>query len=173
MGPLATGLAFLPLTVPFAVNPPLTGRIVARSGPRLPVLAGLALLASGTAALALAARADAPYAWLAAGLLLTGLGVSFALPPWSPPWAAGGLLNAARQAGASLGVATMGAPLMAGGTTRASGMSGATGAFWAFLMAAVACAATGIWFGRPPTADRPRASGISIVTLRIKETLGA
>ncbi|MEU5030270.1 MFS transporter [Streptomyces milbemycinicus] len=159
MGPLATGLAFLPLTVPFAVNPPLTGRIVAKSGPRLPVLAGLALLASGTAALALAARADARYAWLAAGLLLTGLGVSCALPalvtavvsgaPQSAAGAAGGLLNAARQAGASLGVAMMGAPLMAGGTTGASGVtgaSGATGAFWAFLMAAVACAATGIWF---------------------------
>ncbi|MDW6057333.1 hypothetical protein SAZ11_03620 [Streptomyces sp. FXJ1.4098] len=114
--------------------------------------------------------ADRPRRPFALPALVTAVGGA---APQSAAGAAGGLLNAARQAGASLGVATMGAPLMAGGTTRASGTSGATGAFWAFLMAAVACAATGIWFGRPPTADRPRASGISIVTLRIKETLGA
>ncbi|WP_346179498.1 MFS transporter [Streptomyces cuspidosporus] len=149
MGPVATGLAFLPLTLPFALNPPLTGRIVAKVGPRRPVLGGLVLLAAGTATLALAGGAEAPYGRLAVGLLLTGLGVSFALPalvtavvgaaPQSAAGAAGGLLNAARQAGASLGVATMGAPLMADRTA---------GASWAFLIAAVACAATGFWFGR-------------------------
>ncbi|WP_079150982.1 MFS transporter [Streptomyces sparsogenes] len=149
MGPVATGLAFLPLTLPFALNPPLTGRIVAKVGPRRPVLGGLVLLAAGTATLALAGGAEAPYGRLAVGLLLTGLGVSFALPalvtavvgaaPQSAAGAAGGLLNAARQAGASLGVATMGAPLMADRTG---------GASWAFLIAAAACAATGVWFGR-------------------------
>lgn len=40
------GAALLPMTLPFAVNPLLTGRIVARSGPRPPVLAGLGLLAA-------------------------------------------------------------------------------------------------------------------------------
>ncbi|KUJ67117.1 MFS transporter [Streptomyces albus subsp. albus] len=148
MEPLTTGLAFLPLTLPFAVNPPLTGRIVAKVGPRRPVLGGLALLAAGTAVLATAARAEAPYGWLALGLLLTGLGVSFALPalvtsvvsaaPQGAGGAAGGLLNAVRQAGASIGVATMGAPLSLGT---------APGASWAFLTAALACAATGLWFG--------------------------
>ncbi|MFC0598444.1 MFS transporter [Streptomyces palmae] len=148
MTPLVTGLAFLPLTLPFAVNPPLTGRIVAKVGPRRPVLGGLALLAAGTAGLAVAARTGAPYGWLALGLLLTGLGVSFALPalvtavvsaaPQGAGGAAGGLLNAVRQTGASLGVAAMGAPLTLGT---------AAGASWAFLVAALVCAATGLWFG--------------------------
>ncbi|SES32910.1 MFS transporter [Streptomyces qinglanensis] len=147
MSALETGLAFLPLTVPFAVNPPLTGRIVARRGPRPPVLGGLVLLAAGGAVLAVATWARAPYGWLAAGLLLTGLGVSFALPALvtavagaAPPGAGGsvgGILNAARQTGASLGIAAMGAPLAAG-----------TGsAPWAFAVAAVVCAGAAAWFG--------------------------
>jgi DHA2 family methylenomycin A resistance protein-like MFS transporter len=33
---IATGLAFLPLTLPFALNPPVTGRLTARFGPARP-----------------------------------------------------------------------------------------------------------------------------------------
>ncbi|MFD0688578.1 MFS transporter [Actinomadura fibrosa] len=119
LGAFATGLAFLPMTLPFAFNPLLTGRIVARTGPRPPVLAGLALLAAGGAALGAAMHAGASYPWLVAGLLATGFGVSFALPalatmvvtaaPAGTAGAAGGLLNAVRQLGAALGVAVMGA----------------------------------------------------------------
>jgi DHA2 family methylenomycin A resistance protein-like MFS transporter len=148
-GPLATGLALLPLTVPFVANPPLTGRIVAARGPRLPVLTGLALLAAGTTVVAAADRTHAADGWLALGLLLTGLGVSFALPalvaavigaaPEGSAGAAGGLLNSARQSGASLGVAAMGAPLT---------VHPATGAPWAFATAAVVCAGAGAWFAR-------------------------
>ncbi|WP_345138437.1 MFS transporter, partial [Streptomyces mexicanus] len=100
---LEAGLAFLPLTVPFAANPPLTGRIVARTGPRRPILAGLALLAAGGTLLACTVFADGAYPWLALGLLLTGFGISCVLPPLAaavvsaaPPGtagAAGGLLN--------------------------------------------------------------------------------
>ncbi|WP_242887418.1 MFS transporter [Actinomadura litoris] len=114
-----TGLAFLPMTLPFAFNPLVTGRIVARTGPRPPVLAGLALLTAGGAALGAALLASAPYPVLVAGLLGTGFGVSFALPalatavvaaaPEGTAGAAGGLLNAVRQSGATLGVAIMGA----------------------------------------------------------------
>ncbi|MEW2515587.1 MFS transporter [Streptomyces sp. NPDC046870] len=116
---LETGLAFLPLTVPFAANPPLTGRIVARTGPRPPIVAGLALLTAGSTLLAAAVFADGAYVWLAVGLLLTGLGISFVLPALAaavlgvaPPGtagSAGGLLNAVRQTGATLGVALTGA----------------------------------------------------------------
>jgi MFS transporter, DHA2 family, methylenomycin A resistance protein len=44
---LETGMAFLPMTLPFAFNPLLTGRIVAKTGPRSPVLTGLGLLTAG------------------------------------------------------------------------------------------------------------------------------
>ncbi|MFI6123770.1 MFS transporter [Streptomyces sp. NPDC051064] len=116
---LDAGLAFLPLTVPFAANPPLTGKIVARTGPRRPILAGLALLTAGSTVLARTVLAEGAYHWLALGLLLTGFGISSVLPalvaaiisaaPSGTTGAAGGLLNAVRQVGATLGAALMGA----------------------------------------------------------------
>jgi DHA2 family methylenomycin A resistance protein-like MFS transporter len=141
LDPLETGLAFLPLTVPFAANPPFTGKIVARMGPRPPILAGLALLAAGGAVLAGAVFAHGSYVWLAVGLVMTGFGVSYALPalvaavvnvaPRGTAGAVGGLLNAVRQVGATLGVAVMGAAVAAG-----------TG--WALLLSAAVC--TLAWF---------------------------
>ncbi|MEU6204072.1 MFS transporter [Micromonospora musae] len=143
LDPLETGLAFLPLTVPFAVNPTFTGRVVARVGPRRPILAGLALLAAGGLALAGGVFADAGYAWLAPGLLLTGFGVSYVLPslvaamvevaPTGTAGAVGGLLNAVRQVGATLGVAVMGATL-------------AAGVGWALLLSAALCAVAWLLF---------------------------
>jgi MFS transporter, DHA2 family, methylenomycin A resistance protein len=117
--PLQTGLAFLPMTLPFAFNPLLTGRIVARTGPRGPVLGGLGLLTGGGVLFGAALGSGASYAAFVAGLVCTGFGVSFALPalatmvvaaaPGGTAGAAGGLLNAVRQLGATLGVAVMGA----------------------------------------------------------------
>ncbi|RFU40867.1 MFS transporter, partial [Actinomadura logoneensis] len=110
-GPVATGLALLPMTVPFILGPPVTGRVVARFGPRPALLGGTALLTAG--AVLLASHV------LTVGLLLTGCGVALALPslaaavmsaaPEGTAGAAGGLLNAVRQSGATLGVAVAGA----------------------------------------------------------------
>lgn len=119
-GAVRCGLAFLPMTVPFAVNPLLTGRLVARVGARGPILAGLLLLGSGGGVMGGAVFSGAPYPVLAAGLVAAGFGVSLALPalvtavvagaaPLGAAGAAGGLLNAARQGGATLGVAVLGA----------------------------------------------------------------
>ncbi|WP_336210517.1 MFS transporter [Nonomuraea sp. LPB2021202275-12-8] len=116
--PLATGLAFLPLTLPMTVNPVVTGRIVARYGARPPILGGLSLLAAGLAGVALT---EALTPWL----VVMGFGLSFCLPalvagvvssaPSGSAGTAGGVLNAARQAGATLGVAVLagvGRPLL-------------------------------------------------------------
>ncbi|MFD6532306.1 MFS transporter [Streptomyces sp. NPDC060184] len=160
LSPLETGLVFLPLTVPFAANPPLTGRIVARKGPRLPVLTGLSLLTAGGAALAGPAFAGGSFLLLAPGLLLTGFGISFVLPalaaavvgaaPEGTAGAAGGLLNAVRQVGATLGVALMGAV--------AAGHTG-----WSLLLSAGVCGLAGLVFawarpGAGPRAARGRGS---------------
>lgn len=136
LSPFETGLAFLPLTVPFAASPAFTGKVVARMGPSRPILAGLALLAAGGAALAGGVFTDAGYPWLAPGLLLTGFGVSCVLPslvaamvevaPVGTAGAVGGLLNAVRQVGATLGVAMMGAIV-------------AAGVGWALLLSAALC----------------------------------
>ncbi|MEV5556477.1 MFS transporter [Nonomuraea wenchangensis] len=117
--PMAAGLAFLPLTLPMTVNPLLTGRLVARHGPRPPILGGLALVAAGLGGLALT-EAVAPW------LVVMGFGLSLVLPalmagmvgraPAGTAGTAGGMLNAFRQAGATLGVAVMGVigrPLLA------------------------------------------------------------
>lgn len=145
LSPLQTGLAFLPLTVPFAVIPPIAGKIVARVGARRPILAGLALLAVGGTVLACAVFATLDYPVLALGLLLSGFGVAFALPavvtaivnaaPPGTAGAVGGLLNAVRQVGATLGVAVMGALV-------------GPGIGWAMLSSTAACALAFAVFGR-------------------------
>ncbi|GAA3112983.1 MFS transporter [Streptosporangium carneum] len=152
LGPAATGLALLPLTLPFALNPPVTGRIMARFGARPPILAGTALLVAGGVTLGYVTRSAAGYGWLALGLLLTGFGVSLALPalvtavitaaPQGTAGAAGGLLNSVRQSGAILGVAVMGGCVSLNGTA---------GAAYAFALSATVCAAAGIWFAHDRT----------------------
>ncbi|ETK36078.1 MFS transporter [Microbispora sp. ATCC PTA-5024] len=127
--PAETGAAFLPMTLPFAVNPLFTGAILARTGPRTPVLAGLILLIASDAALGAAVASGAAYPALAAGLAGAGTGVSLALPalvamvvaaaPEGAAGAASGLLNAVRQVGATLGVALAGAFVTAGGASGA------------------------------------------------------
>ncbi len=109
--PSMTGLAFLPLTIPTAFNPIFTGRLVARVGPRIPAMAGFLLMAAGTLIQACSTSA----ALSVVALALLGFGVSLAIPslltavvaaaPADLTGIAGGALNAARQAGAALGVA--------------------------------------------------------------------
>ncbi|WP_405667882.1 MFS transporter [Streptomyces sp. NBC_01166] len=144
---LETGLAFLPLTVPFVANPPLTGRIVTHTGPRPPILGGLALLTAGGTVLAGTVFAEGAYVWLAVGLLLTGFGISFILPALvaavigaAPPGTAGsvgGLLNAIRQIGATFGVALMG--------TAAAADTG-----WSLLLSGGLCAVAWLAFALTP-----------------------
>jgi DHA2 family methylenomycin A resistance protein-like MFS transporter len=121
------GLAFLPLTVPTAVNPIFTGRLVARIGARGPAVAGFVLMVAGTLIQALAGGVPASIA----GLLLLGTGVSFAIPalvtavvaaaPGDLMGIGAGALNAARQTGAVLGVAVLGTIMATGATTTAGG----------------------------------------------------
>jgi DHA2 family methylenomycin A resistance protein-like MFS transporter len=146
---VGTGLAFLPMTLPTAFNPLLTGRIVARTGPRGPVLAGLCLLAAGATVMGAAVWSGAPYAVLAAGLAAAGFGVSFALPalttavitlaPDGAAGAAGGFFNALRQLGATMGVAVLGA-FVTVAPHRATGRAD-HGVAEALLLAAAVCAA--------------------------------
>lgn len=124
------GLALLPMMVPLAFNPILTGRIVARIGARVPMTAGFALAGAGTLFLVLT-EAKAGNALTVAGLLLVGIGVSFVLPslmaavmaavPKEQAGAISGALNSGRQLGATLGVAVLGA-IVEGGDTMAAGV---------------------------------------------------
>ncbi|WP_103355442.1 MFS transporter [Amycolatopsis sp. CA-128772] len=120
--PSMTGMAFLPVTIPTAFNPIFTGRLVARVGPRVPAVAGFLLMSLGVLVQACSTAAVLSVVALA----MLGFGVSLAIPSLltavvaaAPPdltGVAGGALNAARQAGAALGVAVLGA-VLAGTTT--------------------------------------------------------
>ncbi|MEV5715502.1 MFS transporter [Amycolatopsis mediterranei] len=129
--PSATGLAFLPLTIPTAFNPIFTGRSVARSGSRIPAVSGFLLMSAGTL---IQVWSTSP-ALSAVALALLGFGVSLAIPSLlaavvaaAPPeltGIAGGGLNASRQTGAALGVAILGALLT--GTTASIALVTAAG----------------------------------------------
>ena len=152
---LRTGLALLPLTLPFVLLPRLTGRLVARIGSRTPILAGLAMQAAGGVVLASCVWTGAGYAWFVLGLLLTGAGVPFVLPsvvtaivnaaPAGAAGAAGGLLNSIRQVGATIGVAVMGAFV-------ADATGSGTGA--PLLLAGACCAAAATVFAAATSPGR-------------------
>jgi DHA2 family methylenomycin A resistance protein-like MFS transporter len=120
--PLMTGLALLPEGVFVALASMLSGRLMGRTGPRLPMLAGLLCGAAGFAGL-IAAGQSTPYAVLVAPLIAAGFGMAFTMPAATAAviedasaeqaGIASGVLNAARQAGGAIGVAVLGA-LIAG-----------------------------------------------------------
>ncbi|MEU4246927.1 MFS transporter [Amycolatopsis sp. NPDC026612] len=148
--PSMTGLAFLPLTIPTAFNPIFTGRLVARVGPRIPALAGFLLMAGGTLIQACSTSA----ALSVVALALLGFGVSLAIPSLltavvaaAPPdltGVAGGALNAARQTGAALGVAVLGALLTSTTTVITLVTAAALLLAGALVVAAIPVAKTGL-----------------------------
>lgn len=118
LSPLATGLAFVPMTGLTAVVTLLTPRIAARSGPYLPMAAGQVLMALGLVGIGLAAT-NAPI-WLLAVLTIpVGLGASLTVPtlttlvvgsvPAERAGTASGVLNTCRQLGGALAIAVFGA----------------------------------------------------------------
>lgn len=118
------GLLFLPMTVPVAFVPMLTGRLVVRFGARPVMFAGLALDLLGGAVLLLGHTS----LWTVFAVeLLIGAGSPLAIPACIADMSAAtpleysatgqGALNAARMSGTALGVAVFGtlASLAAGG----------------------------------------------------------
>lgn len=114
---LAAGAMLLPMAVPLAVLAPVSGRLTARFGTRVPLAAGAAVAAAGC--LSLLGPAPGGYAALLPALLGIGIGdglivtavVAAAMRAVPPGHAglAGGFSNTARQVGTALGVAVYGA----------------------------------------------------------------
>lgn len=118
MTALATGLAFVPMTVLTAFVSPTAAWFTARFGPRMPVIAGQTTMVVGLALLALV-PASAP-TWLLIVLMVpVGAGGSLAVPaltsllldrvPAERAGTASGVLNTSRQVGGALAVAVFGA----------------------------------------------------------------
>ena len=118
LSPLATGLFFLPATLPMSVVPPLTARAVARFGARRTMLTGFATYLAAAVFL-LALGAHAPLWTYALGALLFSLAAVQVVPavtaeislaaPARHAATGQGALYASRQAGSALGVAVVSA----------------------------------------------------------------
>ncbi|MFC9506177.1 MFS transporter [Streptomyces sp. NPDC057002] len=119
---LGAGIAFLPMMLLSACLTPFSARIAERTGPRVPVIAGLLLIAAGSVALA-GVPASVPV-WVTA-LLLIPIGMSgpLVMPPTTAlllehvsaqhTGTASGVFNTSRQIGGALAVAVFGALLSA------------------------------------------------------------
>jgi DHA2 family methylenomycin A resistance protein-like MFS transporter len=135
--PGATGLALLPFGGSVALCAPVAGRLTGRLGPRVPILTGLVLACGAT--IVLRARLDVD---LEAGDLwwtfaLLGAGVGLAVPPMTVTAVtavdlartgmASAVHNASRQLGQTLGVAVIGAIVLARAGDAADGGRRLTG----------------------------------------------
>ncbi len=118
LSPLEAGLYTLPMAVMAMAIPPISGRIVATRGARVPlVISGLGM-AVGCAMLAQVDRTTSTW-WLFAAYILFGIGFGFVNAPVTNaavsgmPRAqaglAGAIVSASRQVGQTLGVAVVGA----------------------------------------------------------------
>jgi DHA2 family methylenomycin A resistance protein-like MFS transporter len=117
--PLAAGVALIPLFAPLAVLAPFGGRLAARLGARLPIVAGLVLAAGGLALLAAAEASSSYPTLLLPAFLAWGIGLGLLTPavvaaavaavPASRSGLGSAVNNTARQAGGAIGVAVAGA----------------------------------------------------------------
>jgi DHA2 family methylenomycin A resistance protein-like MFS transporter len=115
---LAAGFALLPMSVAFVLVSQLSGKITNSLGPRAPMTAGMALMGTGLVLLALIAR-ESSLILIETALLIIGCGlglntgpvnsVAVTNVPKARAGTASGLVNTARMAGATLGVAVLGA----------------------------------------------------------------
>jgi EmrB/QacA subfamily drug resistance transporter len=116
-GPLDAGLRLLPLTTTLFFIAPIAGALINRVGERPLIVGGLLLEAVGMAWIALIVAPHLPYVEMIAPLILTGAGVSMAIPATqsaviksvSPEHIgkASGTFSTMRQLGAAFGIAIL------------------------------------------------------------------
>ncbi len=139
--PVRTGLTILPMPVTMALCAPLSGRMLAGRGPRVPlVAAGAALTLSSAALSQLSYTSGTMFLIGTYGLFGVGVGmVSSAITngfmsglPRSQAGVASGMNSASRQVGTSLGVAIVGSVLAASlrGSMHAGFLGAAHAGWW-------------------------------------------
>jgi EmrB/QacA subfamily drug resistance transporter len=155
VSPFIAGLGMLPISVAYIVTAQATGRLAHIIATRWLITAGMAAMGLGMMGFGTFTSATS-WSYLIAVFVVTGIGLGFNTAPAvglavkSAPKAlagtASGLVNTARMAGATLGVAALGALLGAGAPARRevallSGMHHASWLGAAVLMAGAALAA--------------------------------
>ena len=165
LSPIQAGLATVPMALMTMLASPLSGRIVGRRGPRLPLVISGICLATGSAIL-IGIEPTTPFAQLIAAYVTFGLGFGFVNAPITNaavsgmPRAQAGVASAiattSRQCGQTLGVAVVGAIV----TSRVSEAvhvdpSAASSPAWWTL---TACGVVVLLLGFVATGNRARAS---------------
>jgi MFS family permease len=117
-----TGLVFVPVAVLVVLVAPLAPGLAARLGPARVVCAGLILVATGLAAVALATR-HVSFPALLPGMIVIGIGSALTVPlttsvlaavPEARTGVAGSLLGVAREASGLVGISVIGLIVSAG-----------------------------------------------------------
>lgn len=138
LGALEAGLYMLPMAALTFLFAPLSGRLVATRGPRLPLLvAGVTMSASGLLFAVFEAETSTPL--LFAGYMLFGLGFGMVNAPVtntavsgmprSQAGVAAAIASTSRQTGGTLGVAVVGS-VLASGMGHGADFAEATGPAW-------------------------------------------
>ena len=163
---LQAGLVTLPMAAMSALLPPIAGRIVGRRGPRIPLVAGGAGIAAGSALLFLTLDDATPLPMIVAAFVVFGAGFGLINPPITnaavsgmPVTQAGvaaAVASTSRQVGSALGVAVIGTLVtsrIAGGM--ATGFVPAAQVGWAVM---TACGLAVAVLGLVTTGKRARRS---------------
>lgn len=187
LGALAAGLYLLPMALMNIITSPLSGRLTANQGPRLPLLlAGTATALGG--ALFAVADAETSNALLFPAYCLIGAGVGLANTPLTnaamagiPPERAGvaaAIIATSRQFGQALGVAVLGAVLTTGLHRPGAGhVQAVRPAYWIITGcgAAIVLLTTLTTTRRTPAAARRAGcdcgpvGGVSVFSLRLRQ----
>ncbi len=115
---VGTGLAYLPMMITFIFSNVASGAVGSRTGPRLPMILGAAVMLAGFAMLSRLGP-ETPYFAMVFPFIVIPAGMGFAVPAMtaavlssvdrSRSGTASAVLNAARQTGGAMGVAVFGA----------------------------------------------------------------
>jgi EmrB/QacA subfamily drug resistance transporter len=161
--PLYAGLLTLPMAAMTVLLPPVSGRIVATRGPRLPLLVGGAGIAA-SGALLLSLDVDTPLLLVVAAYVVFGVGFGMVNAPITntavsgmPVTQAGvaaGVASTSRQVGSALGVAVLGSLVTAQlGASTTVGFAAAARPAW-FVV--IGCGLAVLVLGLASTTPRAR-----------------
>ena len=163
--PLRAGIALVPEAAMAVIGSTASGRVMARTGPRLPMLVGLALGGAGLLGLT-AVGAGSSYWLLVVPFMATGFGMSLVMPastaavmeaaPSERGGLASGALNSARQVGGVTGVALLGTLVASRGTFLVGLRTGMVIAGGVFVLGAIL---TVLFVERVPKTER---SGLNL-----------
>jgi EmrB/QacA subfamily drug resistance transporter len=165
LSPVQAGLATVPLALMTVLAAPLSGRIVGRRGPRVPLLiAGVSFVTA--CAMLTTIDPTTPFGWLIAAYVIFGIGFGFVNAPITNaavsgmPRAQAGVASAiattSRQFGQTLGVAVVGAIVTSGVSAPVpQDLSSASSPAWWTL---TACGALVLLLGLVATSSRAHES---------------